>query len=115
MLKSLQEELKKEKALKEKEAKEWKKAKGGKKAKKSEKGEKKLLEEFKQQEEVIPELDMVKVLKAKQIKHYALENPFTDRSFKGLKKLYPFSSKNYINTSIDDISKMECFTKPKII
>ena len=49
------------------------------------------------------------------IKHYALENPFTDRSFKGLKKLYPFSSKNYINTSIDDISKQETFSIPKIM
>jgi hypothetical protein len=43
-----------------------------------------------------------------------LENPFTDRSFKGLKKLYPFSSKNYINTKVDDLAKDDCFTKPII-
>jgi hypothetical protein len=63
----------------------------------------------------VSSLDIDEVNRVKIIKHYALENPFTDRSFKGLKKLYPFSSKNYINTSIDDVSKMECFTKPKII
>ena len=38
-----------------------------------------------------------------KVKHYALENPFTDRECDRLNELYPFVYKNYIDSELDQI------------